>query len=114
MADFVDQEEADIEDLLVSNLFVEIVNSTYELSTKHELDVAKLANADQSTERQVKNTEAYFRVLPEEIPMFDHFRPASWLISNCHVLEVEFNAALNSLDAAKNAFNAINSLIAVS
>ncbi|MDE0728598.1 MAG: ATP-dependent endonuclease, partial [Alphaproteobacteria bacterium] len=47
VADFVDQEEADIEDLLDSNLFVEIVNSAYELSTKHELDVAKLANADQ-------------------------------------------------------------------
>ena len=43
MADFVDQEEADIEDLLDSNLFVEIVNSTYELSTKHELDAAKNA-----------------------------------------------------------------------
>jgi len=43
VADFVDQEEADIEDLLDSNLFVEIVNSTYELSTKHELDAAKNA-----------------------------------------------------------------------
>ncbi|MFP6705902.1 MAG: hypothetical protein VCE75_07705 [Alphaproteobacteria bacterium] len=54
VADFVDQEEVDIEDLLDSNLFVEIVNSAYELSTKYELDVAKLANADQSTERLVK------------------------------------------------------------
>ena len=50
----MDQEEVDIEDLLDSNLFVEIVNSAYELSTKYELDVAKLANADQSTERLVK------------------------------------------------------------
>lgn len=82
IADFVIQEEADIEDLLNPALYCEIVNDTYDLKGGQELDPAKLLAADPNTERQVKKAEAYFNVLPEPTPLYSHFTPASWLLVN--------------------------------
>jgi len=47
MADFVTQEEADVEDLFEPDIFCSIVNSAYGLEGQHALDPGKLAAADE-------------------------------------------------------------------
>jgi len=74
IAELLEKDEADIEDLFHPDLFCQIVNNCYELSSNHALDAGKLNDAN-ATERQVKKAEAYFNVLPDEIPTFSHFRP---------------------------------------
>lgn len=110
MADFVDQEEADIEDIFDPQLFCDVVNAAYGLSDALALDPAKLADADRNTVRQVKKAEAYFRLLPETIPTFDHFRPAAWLLSNPGLLKVEDEPVVKTLDRAETMFMALNAL----
>lgn len=111
IADFVSQEEADIEDLFDPELFCEIVSKTYELSGEQKLDAAKLAAADKNTERQVKKAEAYFNVLPEPTPLYSHFTPASWLLQNPGVLGGDANPVNQTLDRAEVLFRALNALM---
>ncbi|AZO42450.1 hypothetical protein EJ076_15810 [Mesorhizobium sp. M7D.F.Ca.US.005.01.1.1] len=110
MADFTAQEEADVEDLFDPQLFCSIVNKAYGLSGANELDPAKLKAADENTERQVKKAEAYFRVLPESIPEFDHFTPAAWLLTNPGTLSGDGPEVLSTLGRAEKLFNALNAL----
>src|SRR5690606_30564348 len=111
IADFVSQEEADIEDLFDIDLFCEILNGTYSLSGEHKLDKAKLLAADETTERLVKKAEAYFRLLPETIPVFDHFAPASWLLSNPGALSGDDDSRTETLERSETLFKALNALI---
>jgi predicted ATP-dependent endonuclease of OLD family len=108
IADFVAQEEADVEDLLEPPFFCQVVNSAYGLGGKSALDEQKLSEADSNTRRLVKKAEAYFRTLPETIPMFDHFTPASWLLSNPAILGTSDDAVLKTLDRAEELFKILN------
>ncbi|TPI62589.1 ATP-dependent endonuclease [Mesorhizobium sp. B3-1-3] len=110
MADFTAQEEADVEDLFDPKLFCSIVNSAYGLSGSNALDPAKLKAADEGTERLVKKAEAYFRVLPESIPGFDHFTPSHWLLTNPGALSGDAPEVLNTLGRAETLFKALNAL----
>lgn len=112
IADFVSQEEADIEDLFDPQLFCTIVNGTYELKDEQVLDPAKLKAADENTERLVKAAEAYFKVLPEPTPLFSHFTPASWLLVHPETLAGDSESVLKTLERAETLFKALNGLIA--
>jgi hypothetical protein len=112
IADFVSQEEADIEDLFDPELFCQIVNETYGLTGANKIDPAKLKAADGSTERQVKQAEAYFNVLPESAPLYSHFTPASWLLVNPDTLSGDAAPVLAILDRAEVLFKALNALVA--
>jgi hypothetical protein len=68
VADFVGQDEADIEDLFDPKLFVEIINTAFALKGKKKLDVTKLEAADSSTKRIVKKAEAAFRTMSQDTP----------------------------------------------
>lgn len=81
------KDEADIEDFFEPALFVELVNKTYQLPKAHLLTVEKLDAADTTTERLVKKAEAYFRVLPAEIPEFSHFDPSMYLLQHPELLQ---------------------------
>ncbi|MFG1188717.1 ATP-dependent nuclease [Xanthobacter flavus] len=111
IADFVTQEEADIEDLFDPQLFCGIVNATYDLEGEHELDPAKLKAADANTERQVKMAEAYFNVLPEPAPLYSHFTPASWLLTHPETLGGDAEPILKTLERAETLFKALNGLL---
>lgn len=111
IADFTNQEEADVEDLFEPQLFCNIVNGAYNLSGSDALDPVKLTVADENTERQVKKTEAYFRVLPQTIPVFDHFTPSSWLLSNPSALSGNAPEVVNTLNRAETLFKALNALM---
>ena len=111
VANFVDKEEADIEDLFEPALYVEIINQAYGLSKTHKLTAQKLAAADQSAARQVKQAEAVFRVFPETIPMYDHFTPSAWLLSNPGLLSEDNDAVNVTLDRAEALFKQFNGFL---
>ena len=107
---FTGKPEADIEDLFEADLFVALLNQVYGLDGGHELTVEKLDAADASTPRLVKKAEAYFRTLPEEIPTFDHYRPAEWLIENPNFMDGGDESKSRTLDRAEVLIRAINLL----
>ncbi|MGV4796259.1 AAA family ATPase [Rhizobium sp. F40D2] len=111
IANFVDQEEADIEDLFEPDVFCRIVNGAYGLVGAQALDAKKLLEADQETERLVKKAEAYFRLLPDSVPVFNHFTPAQWLLQNADALGQKDEATTKTLDRAENLIKVLNGLL---
>ena len=111
VADFCDQEEADIEDLFVPELFASLINRAYKLPEAHWLDANKLEEADTSTSRKVKKAEAYFRLLPDDIPAFSHYTPAYWLIQNPKFLTGKTKAVTETLDKFSIVFETFNKLL---
>lgn len=110
IAELLDVPEADIEDLFEPALFVDIVNATYELTGKHKLTVDKL-NAAATTPRLVKKTEAYFNVLPANMPTFNHFTPAAWLVRHTEMLDHAKPEVAKTLDTAEKVFTVFNDLL---
>lgn len=110
ISNFVSQEEADTEDLFDPELFADIVNRAYELPENSTMTKDSLLAADENTDRLVKKAEAFFNVLPDDIPVYDHFYPSSWLISNPDILQDEEPAIAATLERAEELFKAINAL----
>jgi energy-coupling factor transporter ATP-binding protein EcfA2 len=111
MADFLERSEADIEDVFEPELFAEILNGTYSLEPAQKLTAVKLKAADPNTDRLIKQAEAAFKVLPDSIPMLDHFAPAAWLIRNPKVLDAKAVGVESSLKRAEKIFEALNLLL---
>ena len=110
VVDFVEQNEADIEDLFDPEFYVMMVNSSFQLTKAHQVSVEKLSQ-DQTTPRIVKKVENFFNTLPDEIPVFDHFTPADWLIRHPQVLS-ESSADLECTFArAEKIFRTFNELL---
>jgi len=106
--EIADQEEADIEDFFHPELFVQLVNETYNLEGDHRLTTEKLDAADPKTTRLVKKAEAYFRTLPDSIPMFSHFNPSAYLLSNPALLDQDTDAVTATLELFEKAFQRID------
>lgn len=111
MADFMGRDEADIEDIFEPELFAAILNGAYDLADPNKLTAEKLKEADQSTTRLLKQTEAAFRVMPAEVEEFGHFAPAAWLIRNLRVLEGKSAAVTKTLDRAQTIFDTYNGML---
>ena len=109
IADFIDGEEGDIEDLLSPELFVKILNSAYALTGKNLLTEQKLLNADESTARLIPKAEQFFRLLPDDVKPLDHFTPSEWLIQNLQVLDGEEE----TLNRFENVFKTFNDLLSI-
>ena len=110
IAELLQKNEADIEDLFTPELFCLIVNKAYELSENHAVSQEKL-NKAANTERLVKQVEAYFKLLPESIPTFSHFRPAEWLIRNGEILSEDSDSINETLDRAEKVFGIYNKML---
>jgi hypothetical protein len=110
-ADFTGRKEADVKNVFEPTLFAKLVNSAYELAASHEVTAASLAAAYQNTERQVKQAEAAFKLLPEAIPTYDHFTPAAWLIRNPSFLDDDSAEILATLDRAEKVFTTFNAML---
>ena len=100
-----------LEDLFEIELFCSIVNDAYELSAKHELTPDKLRDAEPATTRKVKQAEAYFRVLPDDFPLYNHFVPASALLAASDRLSGTEEPVMKTLAKAENLIKALNSLL---
>lgn len=110
VADFVGQQEADVEDIFDPELFAEILNGTYAPPSGKEVAKAGLLAAAE-TERIVKKAEALFKLMPAEVPEFDHFGPARWLLENPQILDGDSSAITATLDRAEKVFKAFNALL---
>lgn len=108
--DFIDRDEADIEDIFAPELFVEILNKTYAVPKAKKITVASLKKANEKTPRQVKQAEAIFALLPE-CDEFDHFAPAAWLMRNLELLDADTIGVNETLDRAEAIFKAFNKLL---
>jgi energy-coupling factor transporter ATP-binding protein EcfA2 len=111
IADFCDQEEADIEDLFTPDLFSALMNSAYKLPTQHRLTIERLEAADPSTPRKVKKAEAYWELLPSEVPPFSHYTPAYWLFQNPKFLSEKSKAVNETLERFAKIFTTLNNLL---
>lgn len=108
-ADFVAQSEADVEDLLDADLFVDILNGAYNPPAAKLVTTASLSSAA-PTPRNVKKAEALFNFMPASVAEFDHFGPSRWLLEHPSVLDEDtpsINATLDRFEAVFNAFNAL-------
>lgn len=110
VADFIGEPEGDIEDIFDPEVYAEIVNCSYALPESHRVTVEKL-DQDTSTTRQVKKAEAIFKIMPETIPVYDHYTPAAWLIRNPDMLTGESEAIQRTLSVAEQIFKTFNSLL---
>ena len=110
VADFIDSAEGDIEDIFDPEIYAEIVNRSYELPEPHRVTVEKLAE-DTSTPRLVKKVEAMFRLMPQTICTFDHFKPAAWLLRNPELLAKDSQPIEATLSVAEQVFKTFNRLL---
>ena len=110
VTDFVEQNEADIEDLFDPAFFSTIVNSSFNLVEPDIVSAEKL-DADDSTPRLVKKVESLFNVFADHIPLFDHFTPADWLLRNPEVLSGENGKIKETLAKAESIFQTFNDLL---
>lgn len=106
------KDEADIEDFFAPQLFVDLVNATYGLKDEHALTVEKLEAADTNTTRTVKKAEAYFRLMPPEIPEFSHYDPAAYLLQHPKLLSGSSKAVKETLARFEKAFQRIGEFAA--
>lgn len=110
VADFVGQQEADVEDLFDADLFVEMLNGAYKPPASHTVTKDGL-NAVNPTPRIVKKAEALFKLMPAEVAEFDHFGPSRWLLENPSVLDSNSASVDATLDRAENLFRTFNKLV---
>lgn len=108
--DFTGKAESDIEDFLHPELFVRLLNRSYELSKENMLSVAKLDAALSVTERIVKKAEAAFNVMSLDVREYDHFHASDWLIRNPTFL-VDGIELDETLDRFEQAFKSINKVL---
>jgi predicted ATPase len=111
MADFLERPEADIEDIFEPELFATILNATYQLEEPYKLTAAKLLESGNGTTRLVKQAEAAFAIMSSDVPEFDHFTPAAWLIRNPKTLDPKSGLVSVTLERAQTIFDAYNQLL---
>ena len=88
MTDFVDKDEADIEDLFAPGLLAEMINRAYSLPQEMKLTADELGSGDLRTLRLIKTAEDYFNCLSDpDMPPLDHYKPAEWLFDNQGILD---------------------------
>lgn len=106
--EFCSQTEADTEDLLGEELFVELVNKAYSVPASKALVAGALPAVPGLNQRVVLRVEAAMKLVPE-VAEFDHFLQSSWLINNPDVLDsARFGAAF---DRFEGLFIALNRLL---
>jgi energy-coupling factor transporter ATP-binding protein EcfA2 len=110
VADFLDQEEADIEDLFDVDIFVDMLNGAYDPPNAKAVTRDTLLSAS-STPRLVKKAEALFKLMPPEVVEFDHYGPARWLLEHPSILDANTTAVASTLDKFEVVFKAFNGLL---
>lgn len=111
IGDFTEQEESDVEDLFPPVKYAALLNAAFGLQAENEMSANRLAEADDATQRVVKQAEAAFRSLPPDAPEFDHFAPSDWLIRHPQFLDDNDEATSVTLDRAEKLFKALNAML---
>ena len=98
--EFVDQDEADIEDLIGWDLYATLVNGALSIPEAHKLPAEKPHDCEM---RIIKEFEKRAQLLPPGVPEFDHFVAVQYL----NQLNSDEIATLPGLDTALNCFEAL-------
>jgi ATPase subunit of ABC transporter with duplicated ATPase domains len=69
-------------------------------------------SGDTNTTRTVKKAEAYFRLMPPEIPEFSHYDPAAYLLQHPKLLSGSSKAVKETLARFEKAFQRIGEFAA--
>lgn len=105
--DFVDQEEADIEDLIGWELYTHLVNESLGVPNQHRLSCER----PEGVTRIIKAVEEMTKLLPSTVAEFDHLKPAKHL----HALkqdEIDNLPGLkDAIDRFATLFERLNKLI---
>ncbi len=104
---FTDLNEADIEDMLGRNLYINLVNRCYALTGKEGLPAVRPDDASTLVLEEVKQ---HFRTVATSGPEFDHLSPAVYLVEH----ESDFSDAEgleDALDRFEKLFQSINALL---
>ncbi|MCC5785610.1 MAG: AAA family ATPase [Phycisphaerales bacterium] len=94
---YANRPEADIEDLLGDNAYVDLVNQCYSLEGGNIIMPPKVADGA-TPGRIMKYVEEHFRVMPPEIPELNHTDPADFMVRQ------GLDIKLPELDAALERF----------
>ncbi len=111
VADFLDKDEGDIEDILEPEIYSEILNKAYALDGENIVTPEKLSGSQPTTVRIVKQSENLFKLMKGEVPNFDHYAPANWLLRNSSLLMRDEPAMQKTLDTAEKIFKSLNELL---
>lgn len=104
-SDSVGVGEGDTEDILGADAYANLVNSAYALTVRNRVKVP----AKGRPARIVPFVTDHFRTLPADVNEFDHYTPASWLISHPDALTGADRDG--ALDRFEKLFLALNALI---
>lgn len=110
-AEILDQEEADVEDIFDEETFVEVLNQAFRLEGDAQITKGKLAAHAEQTGRQLKKAEFAFRLLPADVPEFDHYTAAEWLIRNPKYLEGNAKHLERTRERAKKIIDRLNAAL---
>ena len=104
---FVSQEEADIEDVFGRDFYLALINKTYELPKKHQMDSSK-----PPTElRVVEEVSKYFAGLPDTIREYDHYFPSKWLLEHGSEFLTDYPTIDFALDNFERVFKELNKIL---
>ena len=108
--DFCNQAEADVEDFFGVQLYSELLNSACGFAGKDALSVADIQAAQESSPRVAKKVEAVLRLRPN-LPEFDHYAPAMWLMQNPAWFSQNEDQRAATLDRFEDFFKKLNSFL---
>lgn len=105
---FVDQNEADIEDLIGRPNFITLINKCYNLTGNRRLPAQKPSDA---SIRVLKEVEDKFGRISPKIPEFDHYEPALYLMEHTTEMLSAFPDLAQALDRFELFFKDLNKLL---
>ena len=109
-ADFCKMSEADIEDFFGDTLYLVLANQSLGVKGKSAVTTKTIEDSGEKSPRILKRYEAAAR-LNTQLPDFDHFRPAYWLIQNASFWEENEINAKAALDRFEQLFISLNKVI---
>ena len=109
-AEFCNQQEADVEDILGEPPYLDLVNHAFGLGGNSALSSAALAATGEKSQRVLRRVEAAMRVLASA-PEFDHYIPAWWLIQHPDFLSPQSSELKAALDRFEALFKRLNGLL---
>ena len=106
---YIDQEDAQIEDMLGRQMYRELVTGAFGLDESAVLADERLPDAPS---RLVTETESYFATMPPWAPRFDSFAPASYLFEHTAALRATLPNLELVLDRFEKLFRDLNGIAA--
>lgn len=104
---YLDEETADIEDLLGRETYIMLVNHCFDLDPDQQLSVDEAPE----TPQVVKEVEDAFRTMPPNVPEFNHFSPAAHLVEHWADLKDELPSVDEALDRFEQVFQDLNAFL---